>query len=253
MNLEHAIDISEEGGVRFLHFGSDWVQGAMRISRPYALELDYTREMMASLLLRPASPWPRNALLIGLGAGSLARFFHRHLPETRVTVVEINGRVVSAARQFFKLPETSERFRVIVDDGASWVAKGGEPFDAILVDGFDPDARAGALETPKFYSACQERLTDDGLLVINLLGRNRGFAAATERLRSVFGPRAIVFPSNEDGNAIAFAATGAPVDVTVEEMQEDAQRIKKEMGLNLVPTVTRLHEARRLPGRRLVL
>ena len=48
------IDISEENGVRYLHFGSEWVQGAMRIRRPYALELAYTREMMAPLLF--ASP-----------------------------------------------------------------------------------------------------------------------------------------------------------------------------------------------------
>ena len=41
------IDISEEAGVRYLHFGSDWVQGAMRIRKPDALELAYTREMMA--------------------------------------------------------------------------------------------------------------------------------------------------------------------------------------------------------------
>ena len=30
----HSVDISEEAGVRYLHFGSDWVQGAMRIARP---------------------------------------------------------------------------------------------------------------------------------------------------------------------------------------------------------------------------
>jgi spermidine synthase len=47
-----SIDISEEAGVRYLHFGSSWVQGAMRIARPWALELDYTREMMLPLLLR---------------------------------------------------------------------------------------------------------------------------------------------------------------------------------------------------------
>jgi len=46
------IDISEEAGVRTLHFGSDWIQGAMRIARPWNLELEYTREMMASLLLK---------------------------------------------------------------------------------------------------------------------------------------------------------------------------------------------------------
>jgi hypothetical protein len=45
----HAVDISEETGVRYLHFGSDWIQGAMRIARPWSLELAYTREMMAGL------------------------------------------------------------------------------------------------------------------------------------------------------------------------------------------------------------
>ena len=46
----HSLDISEEAGVRSLHFGSDWVQGAMRIRKPDALELEYTREMLACLL-----------------------------------------------------------------------------------------------------------------------------------------------------------------------------------------------------------
>lgn len=253
MNLDHPIDISEEAGVRFLHFGSDWVQGAMRIARPYSLELEYTREMMAALLLRPLPAWPRNALLIGLGAGSLAKFFHRNLPETAVTVVEINGRVVAAARQFFKLPEPSDRFRIVVDDGASWTARGGEPFDAILVDGFDPDARAGALDSPRFYEACRQRLSGTGLLAVNLLGRNRGFAAASERLRAVFGSRTTILPSNDDGNAIAFAAAGEPVDITVDEMRDRAERIRKLMGINLLPTVTRLRDWRRLPGGRLVL
>ena len=51
------INTSEAAGVRYLHFGSDWVQGAMRIARPYALELDYTKEMM--LPLPVARPWMR--------------------------------------------------------------------------------------------------------------------------------------------------------------------------------------------------
>ena len=63
-----SIDIREEAGVRSLHFGSHWIQGAMRIARPYALELDYTRDMMLALLLRSGVRWPRHVLMIGLGA-----------------------------------------------------------------------------------------------------------------------------------------------------------------------------------------
>jgi spermidine synthase len=76
----------------------------MRIARPWSLELEYTREMMAGMLLQTGL-WPRHALLIGLGAGSLAKFIYRYLPDCRITVVEINPQVAFVARQYFKLPD----------------------------------------------------------------------------------------------------------------------------------------------------
>ena len=60
----HSIEVSEQAGVRYLHFGTEWIQGAMRVARPWSLELDYTREMMAALLLRPGDDWPARALII---------------------------------------------------------------------------------------------------------------------------------------------------------------------------------------------
>ena len=38
---------SEEDGFRYLHFGSPWIQGAMKVRRPYELVLEYPRQMMA--------------------------------------------------------------------------------------------------------------------------------------------------------------------------------------------------------------
>ena len=77
--------VSEERGVRHLHVGGEAIQSAMRLEDPFALELDYTRCMMAFLLFHAA---PRRALMIGLGGGSLAKFFHRRLPALRTRVVE---------------------------------------------------------------------------------------------------------------------------------------------------------------------
>ena len=120
---QDSIEISEQAGVRSLHFSSDWVQGAMRVRRPNALELAYTREMMAGLLLRDR-PWPRKALLIGLGAGSLAKFIYHNLPDTKITVVEINPQVEVVARLHFKLPDDPKRLRVVIGDGAESVVSG---------------------------------------------------------------------------------------------------------------------------------
>ena len=243
----HAVDISEEAGVRYLHFGSDWVQGAMRIARPWSLELAYTREMMAGLLLRGDSHWPRSALLVGLGAGSLAKFIYRNLPDCRITVVEINPQVEFIARQYFRLPDDPVRLTVTIGDGADYMLAGERCFDYILVDGFDPDACAGPLDTLPFYQACRARLTGSGLLGVNLLGRNKGFAASVERIRTAFDGRVAVFPSCDSGNTIAFATGGEPVAVTPDEMRARAQRLKTDSGLDLLSTISRLQLGHPLP------
>jgi len=247
------VDISEEAGVRYLHFGSDWIQGAMRIARPWSLELDYTREMMACLLLRPEPDWPRKALLIGLGAASLTKFLYRHRPRAQLAVVEIEPAVVAAARQYFKLPEDPKRLRIEIADGVEWLAGSDETFDLILVDGFDAEARAGALDTLPFYRACRAHLGDEGLLAVNLLGRSRGFKGSVERIRRAFEQRALVFPSCDHGNAIAFAATGEPVDMPLGDLSLQAVALRKATGLNLLPTVARLAQWQTCAGGRLKL
>lgn len=247
------IDISEEAGVRYLHFGSDWIQGAMRIARPWALELDYTREMMAALLLRPEPEWPRSVLLVGLGAASLAKFLYRHRPQAKLTVVEIEPAVVAAARQFFRLPDDPQRLKIEIADGVDWLAGSDRTFDLILVDGFDADARAGGLDTLPFYRACRAHLNVDGLLSVNLLGRNRGFKGSIARIRQAFEDRALVFPSCDHGNAIAFAATGEPIRAPLNELTALAQALKKQTGLNLLPTLARLSHWQPCSGGRLEL
>ena len=242
-----SIEISERAGVRYLHFSSDWVQGAMRVQRPNALELPYTREMMAGLLLRDP-PWPRQALLIGLGAGSIAKFIYHQLPATRITVVEIDPQVEIVARLHFKLPDDPLRLRVLVADGAEYMLKGDSLHDYILIDGFDRHARAGVLDTLPFYQACRARLSQSGLLAVNLLGRERGFEASAERISQAFDGRALVFPSCDSGNTIAFASAGDPVNLRFDELIRRANQCRQETGLNLLPTIARLQQERHLPS-----
>lgn len=247
-----AIDISEKAGVRYLHTGSDWVQGAMRVARPWALELAYTREMMAALLMRPESHRPRRVLLIGLGAGSQAKFIYRHLLECRLTAVEISPQVEMVARQYFHLPDDPRRLRVIIADAAEYVLAGGESYDLILCDGFDADARSGALDTSPFYQGCRARLKEDGLLSVNLLGRNRGAQASFERIREAFDGRAVAFPPCDSGNIAVFAAVGARIDASLEDLRGRAEKLKEATGLDLQPALARLQHSPALAGERLL-
>jgi spermidine synthase len=235
-----AINIREEGGVRTLHLGTEWIQGAMRIARPWSLELEYTRDMMVSLLLRADTRFPRRVLLIGLGAGSLTKFIYRHFPLARLTVVEINPEVVAVARQFFKLPEDPNRLHIVIGDGADFVMDTDKQYDLILVDGFDGQARPGMLNTQPFYEQCRARLNDSGVAAVNLLSRSRDFKGNLERIRDGFDGRSLALPACDSGNVIALAAAGDPVHLLVEDLREGAQALKERTGLNLSHAVSRL-------------
>ena len=46
-----SVEVSEVDGVRSLHLGGDAIQSSILLARPDELALDYTRAMMAFLLL----------------------------------------------------------------------------------------------------------------------------------------------------------------------------------------------------------
>jgi spermidine synthase len=248
--MSYPIDIREEAGVRTLLFSSEWIQGAMRIARPWNLELEYTREMMASLLLRDP---PGKVLLIGLGAASLTKFLYRHYPLAHLTVVEIEAAVVAAARQFFKLPEDPKRLNLVIGDGAEYVLNCKGNFDLILVDGFDENAHSGALETLPFYQACRACLSNEGIMAVNLLTRSRNPEAITARIAKAFDDRMLQFPSCESGNAIVFTASGNPIEISLDDLKDCALELKEATGLNLLPTLARLFKSRTCLNNRLIL
>ena len=237
-----SIEVSEEAGVRYLHFGSPWVQGAMRIARPWSLELEYTRDMMMALLLRPSRRWPKSVLLIGLGAASLAKFLYRNRPRSMLTVVEIDPAVVSAAVQFFKLPVDPRRIAIEIGDGHDFVAATDREFDLILVDGYDAKSRTGRLDTAVFYRNCRARLGTQGVLVTNFLNARRGLAQSLERISESFAGRVFALPHCDSGNVIALAASGDPIEVSLGAMRSNARRLQRETGLNLLPTLARLEQ-----------
>ena len=226
--------------MRTLHFGSPLVQGAMRVARPWSLELEYTREMMLPLLLGAGRAWPRAVLQVGLGAASFTRFLHRHFPATRVAVVEIAPAVVAVARQSFRLPPESHRLSIAIAEAHEWLAGSRRRFDLVLVDGFDDEGNAGMLESLPFYLNCRERLAPGGFLAANLLTHRRPVHPVARRLRDAFGERVQLLPPCSSGNTVAIAARDAAFPIDPAALREPALALKARTGLDLTPTLDRL-------------
>lgn len=186
---------------RALHFNVHEIQSRMQLDDPHALDLDYTRTMMGFLLFQPA---PRQLTMIGLGGGSLAKFCHRHLPRTRLRVVEINPHVV-ALRDTFHVPPDDERFTVVLGDGARVVRESAEPCDVLLVDGYDSQGLPPRLSSQRFYDDCHAALSPDGVMVANLHSGHRRFEVFVDRIRTSFDDQVLVVEAADLTNSVVFA------------------------------------------------
>lgn len=190
---------------RAMHFSICEIQSRMQVQRPDALDLAYTRTMMAFLLFVPR---PEMLAMIGLGGGSMAKFCHRQLPDTRIEVVEINPHVI-ALREQFRVPPDDGRFRVRRGDGADFVRHTHDRLDVLLVDGFDHEGQPPALCSQAFYDDCRMALRADGLLVVNLHTAHPEFQLHTARLARAFDGKVLFVGDKDCSNTVAFAGQRA--------------------------------------------
>jgi spermidine synthase len=206
--------VSEHDGVRYLHLGTNWVQGAMRIAEPQRLELEYVQRMMAWMLWRePPRLTHGRVVQLGLGAGALTRFTRKTL-RMKTIVVENNPSVISACRLLFRLPADDARLQVLYADADQWVRDPAQRGIASVlnVDLYDHEAAAPVLDDPGFYAACRGLLADDGLMSVNLFGRHASFDHSMAHIAQAFGSDALWWlkPTRE-GNTIAIASRGGLV------------------------------------------
>lgn len=198
--------VADTGGTRALHFAKDEVQSRMDVRDPHALALAYTRMMMGFLLFVPA---PATIGMIGLGGGSLVKFCHRHLPHTRLTVVEINPHVI-ALRETFCVPRDDARLEVCEADGAVFVRETARRFDVLLVDAYDETGLPEPLATQRFFDDCRAALTREGMLVVNLHAAHPHHAVHVDRIRRSFDDAVIVVDDTARDNRIVFADSERP-------------------------------------------
>ena len=229
------IAVSDSRGVRTLHVGGEAIQSAMRIEEPFALALDYTRCMMAFLLVHPQ---PRRALMIGLGGGSLAKFFYRHLRKTRIRAVELDERIVAAARTQFALPPDDARLSVEVGDGAEALAP--ECCDLLVVDAFHDEVHVPELASASFYEGAFLALEEPGAMVVNFMNDDPNFDRHLRRLERAFGGAVLALPALYDPNILVFAFRGAPRRLEWEALRRRAAVLESRFGLPFPRYVSRL-------------
>jgi spermidine synthase len=227
------VTLSELDGVRYLHFGTEWVQGAMQLARPFELELEYQQQMMAPLLFVPK---PADILQLGLGAAALTKFCHRHVRSGRIAAVELSPRVIDVARQWFALPADDERLRVVQAEAGRFLRDRNETAPAgtdwLQVDLYDARARGPVLDDARFYRDCRRALRAGGVAAFNLFGSS--LQPSLGRIKLAFGSSWLRLPRSSAGNTVVLAFADDDAGWDTQLLQRRAQTMEKRYGLPML-------------------
>lgn len=119
-----------------------------------------------------AHPDPRKVLILGGGEGATLREVLKHNTVERAVMVDIDGELVELCKK--ELPQWSDgafddpRSEVIIGDARKFVEETDEKFDVIISDLTEPleEGPSRLLFTKEFYTSVRDRLSDNGVLVV---------------------------------------------------------------------------------------
>lgn len=208
--------VSEFRGVRSLHLENPInddkscapIQGSMRLAVPDQIELEYVQQMMVWMLFMKS---PSHIVQLGLGAASLTKFCYRNFPDTKITAVDLNPKVIDICREQFRLPDDDMRLQVLEMDAFDFVKQTHRhgTLDILQVDLYDAKAEGPVLDSPEFYQACADCLTEHGILTVNLFSNGEKRIQNIEAMQQAFDV-VVWLPEVHDANVIAIAFKTAP-------------------------------------------
>lgn len=113
-------------------------------------------------------PHGSKALVVGLGAGIIPRWFAQQ--GVTVDVVDIDPAVVELAKTHFNFQPNG---RVFIQDARNFLVTHPDRYDYLLVDVFTGDTTPGHMLSVEAIRLMAQRLTPQGVLGINLIGNAR--------------------------------------------------------------------------------
>lgn len=209
------IQVLEDQGYRFLRLNEG--QGMHSIYHPTQTNFYGPWEQVLAApyfnntVVNPSDV--RSMAIVGLAAGTTARAATLVYPQITIDGIEIDPKIIQVAREYFDMNEPN--LNVIIADGRVGLQQSNRLYQIISVDAYRPPYIPWHMTTTEFFQLTYDRLTPDGVLVINV-GRapldRRLVDALYTTIRTVY-PAAYIVDIPDSFNSIIFA-TKSPGDLT---------------------------------------
>ncbi len=169
-------------------------------------------------------PDGRNCLVIGLGWGAVPRWYEQQ--GIRTDVVDIDPNVEQYARTYFDFMTSGQ---IAIEDARFYLGHNNKIYDFMILDVFSGDTTPGYLLSKEAISRMGKRLSDQGVLGINMMGslRKESFmtASVVRTLQTVF-EQVEIHPLYDPeqgsgvGNLIIIAYSGPPRKMDLSRIEQ---------------------------------
>lgn len=180
-------------------------ESGIDLEDPSRIIVPYVKYLFAASVV---SPDPQNALVIGLGGGGFNRLFNEIYPNATLTSVEIDPKVLELAKEYMGFTE-SDKNKVVIRDGRSFVRRSDETYDWIILDAFHGSVVPPHLKTKDFYEEIARRLSPTGILISNIHDDSELFFYDVATYRAAFTD-VLMLKVQNTGNVIVLAANWEP-------------------------------------------
>ena len=171
------------GEYRFMQFGPNSIQGGINFNEPDKAIFKYTRHLMEVGTKNVTNL--NRVFIIGHGVGTTPQYFEKMGSD--VTTVEIDPVVVEMSRKYF----TYDGDSVVIGDGRkALIRQLDDSIDYMILDAYSNDVIPFHLTTNEFFGITKDKLTDHGVLAINVMGKLR----EDEVLEAIYTTIANQFP-----------------------------------------------------------
>ena len=166
------VEVVQNRSSRKLYFGSPIEQSCQFLNAPMQLGFEYHEKMLSvyqDFLDRTPVSKNAQALILGLGGGSLTTHLNLHHPKLPITTVELRAPVIAAAYQFFHLPQVPE-LQVVQADALDFVKQTEPQFQVVFVDLYNEFGMPSEFYSSEFQTDLQQILPQKqpGLVIFNL-------------------------------------------------------------------------------------
>ena len=206
-----------------LSFDGKIYQSCTKLNNINGLSLTYTQAMMAALFFIPNL---KTAMIMGLGAGSIAKSLYHAFPSLIIHTVEYRQAVADMAIKYFKVP-MSKRLFIHIDDAANYMKKNRIKTDVIFSDLYCAQGMESDQVQSSYLRDCKNALTFDGVLVLNICHTKVGQREKFDQLLDKEFEGHILSFMIEGGNKIIFAFNNNIPSLSKDELFDKAIALQR--------------------------